>query len=126
MTYEINLNGGTIKLPKYSFKIAEKLEEQEKMNAGNSSIIDKCGSMYELFEYIFGKEKVVEILGEFNDCDPNEINILYLDIIDAYNSPLTAKQTNQTDSKLEKIGASMTKIDKVLSTLKSVEDLNKE
>lgn len=121
MNYEVRLNDRVIALPKYSFKIAGMLEAQETMNSSTDSLIAKCKSMYSLFCELLTENTVKDILGEFDSCDPNEINLLYLDIINSYNSPLMEKQTMQNNSNLDKIGENMSRIDKMLQTLDAVE-----
>lgn len=86
--YTVNFNEEEVKLPKYTFDIANKIEKQEVTNSGNSKFQDKCRSMHSLLESLLGKEKISELLGSFKDSDPNDINILYLSIVQAYSDPV--------------------------------------
>ena len=46
--------------------------------------------MYELVCDLLGQENCEKALGKFNNVDPNELNILYLSIVQVYNKPLTS------------------------------------
>ena len=48
MTYSIIINNETVNLPDYTFSIADKIEEQERINSGNGKFRDKCRGMYDL------------------------------------------------------------------------------
>lgn len=88
MEYTVTFNGNSYDLPKYTIAIAEKIERQEQINQGQMKLKDKCKLMYELCEDFIGKDKVVECIGKFNEVDPNELNILYLEIVTTYNKPV--------------------------------------
>lgn len=87
-TYSVNFNGEEVKLPKYTFDIANKIEKQEVTNSGTSKFQDKCKSMYSLIESLLGRDRISELIGSFKDSDPNDINILYLLIVQAYSDPV--------------------------------------
>lgn len=40
--------------------------------------------MYKFESELIGKQKLSELIGDFNDCDPNDINLLYLKIVASY------------------------------------------
>ena len=104
MNYEVEYQGETFELPAYNFKIAEKLEVQEKVNAGNDTIKNKCRKMYNLISELIGSDNVKQALGEFEDTDPNAINLLYLNIVRTYNKPLQEYNTEQIeDAQLDKL-----------------------
>lgn len=88
MEYTVIWNGQSYDLPCYSLKISEKLEEIENINRSSAKFREKCKKMYDLAEFVIGKQAVLEILGKFDDSDPNKVNILYLEILKSYNKPL--------------------------------------
>lgn len=89
MDYQVEFNGDVFTLPKYNLKIAEQLEKQELYNAKPElGFKEKCRKMYELVCSLLGQENCEKALGKFNNVDPNELNILYLSIIQTYNKPL--------------------------------------
>jgi len=89
MDYQVEFNGDVFTLPKYNLKIAEQLEKQELYNSKPGlHFKEKCKGMYELVCTLLGQENCEKALGKFNNVDPNELNILYLSIIQTYNKPL--------------------------------------
>ena len=121
MDYSMTVNGMVIELPKYTFEIAEKIERQEIVNSGTSKFKDKCKSMYTTICNIIGDEKVSETIGAFNETDPNLINIMYLELIKAYNKPIEEfNQNNLTDS-LQNSG--IEDITKLLNSLQNIDKL---
>lgn len=91
MDYQVEFNGDVYTLPKYNLKIAEQLEKQEAFNSKTElGFKEKCRKMYELVCDLLGQENCEKALGKFNNVDPNELNILYLSIVQVYNKPLTS------------------------------------
>lgn len=86
MKYTINEDGKIYELPKFSVKISEDMERVE--NLDSKSIREKLKKRYDFCFKILGKENTEEIIGTFLDADPNIINMVYMDIATAYNSPL--------------------------------------
>lgn len=101
MNYTLNYGGESFELPPYNLSIADKLEKQEAINTGNGRFRDKCNSMYILITELLGKDTVENLIGKFVDCDPNEINIVYLLITRAYSKPLTEYTQNESFESLE-------------------------
>lgn len=101
MDYILNFNGEEVELPKYSFTIANRLEKQEDMNVGNASYQDKFKGMYNVVADIIGKDKIKDLIGTFLQCDPNEINILYLKVLETYNTPLTDFNMQRTNDLID-------------------------
>lgn len=127
MEYVINRNGEEFAIPKYSMKIATKLETTELLNnKASADFKSKCKSMYDFCSEMLGKDVVISLIGKFDDSDPNEINILYLDIVKAYNKPLEQYQNEVAKEKFESMEIdkmtelfnSLANSDKVLSKLK--------
>lgn len=101
MNYTLNYGGESFELPPYNLSIADKLEKQEAINTGNGRFRDKCNSMYILITELLGKDTVENLIGKFVDCDPNEINIVYLLITRAYSKPLTEYTQSESFESLE-------------------------
>ena len=77
--------------------------------------------MYATICSIIGDEKVSETIGAFNETDPNLINIMYLELIKAYNKPIEEfNQNNLTDS-LQNSG--IEDITKLLNSLQNIDKL---
>lgn len=124
MEYEIIWNGETYQIPGYSLKIADKLEEIELLNRGNQKFRDKCKKMYDFIGDILTKSIATQLLGKFDESDPNNINILYLEIVKTYNKPLV--DYNKSDAE-EKLNAP--ELDKVIELVKAIpqlKELNKQ
>ena len=100
--YLVSFNGTELELPNYNFTIAAKIEEIEANNKKSSSMKfkEKCRKMYNFEVELLGKDKMKNIIGEFDTCDPNDINILYLGIVNCYNQPISQYTQEQTDAQL--------------------------
>lgn len=123
MEYSILENGKTYDLPKYNLKISAKMEVVENFKRTGASACDKIRKMYDFIAEIIGKENAVEILGKVDDADPNYINIVYLDIVRAYNKPLAEyeneRQAEQLDNDI------FEKLDKLVKGVNALNTLNK-
>ena len=100
MQYNINYNDTVVTLPKYSLKIAEMLEQQDKINSSPIKFREKCKTMFTTLENIIGNEKISELLGKFEECDPDDINLLYLSTVKAYGEPLNNYNTDSVYNSL--------------------------
>lgn len=107
MRYFVTMNNETVDLPDYTFGIADKIEDQERLNSGNGKFRDKCKGMYDLICSLIGKDKVESQIGKFPDCDPNMVNIIYLDIIKAYNKPLNDYNMDENQTKFNEAFSTM-------------------
>ena len=100
MEYTVIYNGQSYDMPNYSIKISEKLEEIELLNRGNQKFRDKCKKMYDFIGEILTKHVANELIGKFEDSDPNTINILYLEIVKSYNKPLMDYNDAEVEKKI--------------------------
>ena len=115
MQYTVIINGISYDIPCYSISISEDLEKIELLNNGNQKFREKCKNMYDFICKILGKENSLEILGKFENSDPNTINITYLEIVKSYNKPLSDYNLENSEQKL-----SSDLVDKILELAKIV------
>lgn len=121
MSYSIIFNGTDINLPNYSFTIANKIEEIEISNNNVSKKFkDKCNLMYKFESELIGKQQLSELIGEFNDCDPNDINLLYLKIVESYQRPIADYNSEATESKMN--DANLSKLLEVLNAVSNISE----
>ena len=120
MQYNINYNDTVVTLPKYSLKIAEMLEQQDKINSSPIKFREKCKTMFTTLENIIGNEKISELLGKFEECDPNDINLLYLSTVKAYGEPLNNYNTDSVYNSLNDM-----QVDKLTRLMDALEKANK-
>ena len=120
MQYNINYNDTVVTLPKYSLKIAEMLEQQDKINSSPIKFREKCKTMFTTLENIIGKNDISELLGKFEECDPNEINLLYLSTVKAYSEPLKSYNTDSVYNSLNDM-----QIDKLTRLMDALEKADK-
>lgn len=125
MEYVLNFKGQTIKLPAYNLVMADKLEKQEKINNSAKSLLDKCTSMYELCSELIGKELLENLIGTLDTLDPNELNMLYLSIINSYNSPLSEFSQSQANDKLSRVSDTMSQLSTLLNNVEVLKNLQK-
>ena len=125
MDYRLNFKGQTIKLPAYSLALAEKLEKQETINSGGKSLLEKCTSMYDLCSELIGNDLVKNIIGTLDTLDPNELNMLYLTIINSYNAPLSEFSQSQANDKLSRVSDTMSQLSTLLNNVEVLKGLQK-
>lgn len=89
MNYTLIWEMQEIELPEYTFTIAEGIEKCENQAHLKKTYKDKCKVMYDFIKSILGAETLNELIGDFKNCDPNKINLIYLRIVSAYNKPIT-------------------------------------
>lgn len=125
MKYTIEFKDIDLELPNYNLDIAEALEKADKVNMSESkSYREKTETLYNTISNILGKDKVVELVGKLKECDPNDIQILFLTIGHSYNKPVDDYQdkiTEETMSKLEdmkEVAEQMNKVPDTVTRLK--------
>lgn len=117
MNYEITLeNGNVLQLPRYSMVIAKKLENADKVNAGQQSFEKKTRAVYDIVSDIIGKDKVKENIGEFAEVDPNAVYILYMRIVREYNRPIDEFNREKLEQSLES-----SQVEKITSIIDAAE-----
>ena len=119
--YSIVFNGTEVNLPNYRFTTANKIEEIEiSNNNAGKKFKDKCNLMYKFESELIGKQQLSELIGDFNDCDPNDINLLYLKIVASYQKPITDYNSEATESKMN--DANLSKLLEVLNAVSNISD----
>ena len=101
MEYKVMFKGEMVELPQYSLEIAEKIEKTEQNKLSTNGIREQLKMMYDCLASIIGKTEVKSVLGEFAKSDPNDINILYLEMIKSFNEPYDTYQSAAIDEKLD-------------------------
>ena len=123
MNYQINVNGSTYALPTYNIKIMQMLDEQEKKNNDASvDILDKLKSLYNTCESLI--PNLSAIIGSFDSLDPNELNLVYLNIIQAYSEPVNSHNNDEANNKIQDALSSIEGADKMVELIEKLEKLN--
>ena len=123
MNYQINVNGSTYALPTYNIKIMQMLDEQEKKNNDASvDILDKLKSLYNTCESLI--PNLSAIIGTFDSLDPNELNLVYLNIIQAYSEPVNSHNNDEAKTKIQDALSSIEGADKMVELIEKIEKLN--
>ena len=103
MKYEVELNNVLIELPKYNLSISDKIESVESYINSDYKFKDKCKKIYDFISFLITKEEVQNILGSLNELDPNELNILYLSVVDEYNKPTESYNSEKGIKRIEEL-----------------------
>ena len=124
--YSITLEatGETIHLPDYTVDIAEKIESVMLYADTKARFRDKIKKMYDFLDKLLGKEVVVGQFGKFENCDPNDINLLFLKITDAYNRPVSDYNDDKIVEKLDK--TQIDKLSKIVDSADKIKNLDKK
>lgn len=121
MDYSIEINGNAIELPKYTISVMEKIEQLEKSSNSSASAKSKLQTMYNFLCDLVGKDKIEEVIGKFNDADPNNINITYLSIVREYNKPLNDYEMSEGLEQIKELNNSdIAKLGETISKLEGV------
>ena len=123
MEYNVDFNGNDYSILPYSFAVASKIENVEKNNISNASFKDKCKKMYDFCSDVMGAGAIDECLGKFDKADPNNINILYLSIVNTYNKPLSDFNAEKTGEVLS--SDTLEQLTKILAVADKVSELQK-
>ena len=121
MKYSIEFNSQDIDLPNYNLDIAEALEKADRANMSEKPYREKTEILYKTLGEILGKNNVEELVGKLKECDPNDIQILFLTISNSYNKPVDdyqEKQTQEAMSRLDNVKEVAEIINKVPDKLK--------
>ena len=116
--------GETIHLPDYTVDIAEKIESVMLYADTKARFRDKIKKMYDFLSNLLGKEKVIEQFGKFETCDPNDINLLFLRIKDAYNRPVADYNDDKIVEKLDK--TQIDKLSKIVDSADKIKNFDKK
>ena len=123
MNYQINVNESTYALPTYNIKIMQMLDEHEKKNNDASvDILDKLKSLYNTCESLI--PNLSAIIGSFDSLDPNELNLVYLNIIQAYSEPVNSHNNDEAKTKIQDALSSIEGADKMVELIEKLEKLN--
>lgn len=124
MVYTIIENEKSYDLPQYNLKISAKMEAVEKFKTTAASASDKIRKMYGFITELVGKENAVEMIGKVDEADPNMINIVYLDIVRAYNKPLMDYEKERQAEQVN--NEAFEKLEKLMSNLNVLQAMNKK
>ena len=124
MKYSIEFKDIDLELPNYNLDIAEALEKADKANMSESkSYREKTEILYKTLSNVLGSEKVEELVGKLKECDPNDIQILFLTIGNEYNKPVDKFQEQQYEQTLHKLDGVTDLADKLSKVPDTVERL---
>lgn len=110
--------GDAVSLPAYTMCIAEEIEQVTLFSDSDARFRDKLKKMYTFLSSLLGESELVDLIGEFKDVDPNVVNIMFLGIVDTYNSPLTNYSNDKIASKIDE-----SQLNKVAQLVESTEKL---
>lgn len=114
--YSILFEGKKIELPKYSVALALQIEDLDRVEG---TVSDKLKALYDFVESLIG-EQITELIGSFDDVDPNMLNILFLQIVNCYNKPLNDYNMKEATKIMDDPN-----IKKTLDTIDKVVEANK-
>lgn len=118
--YSLIFDEKSIELPKYSFEIADRLTKVEAVINSGQAYKKKCEEIFKFEKELLGKEIVDDIVGDFSTCDPNDIMLLYMGIVDCYNQPIVEKKSEQLQKTFDSVDLS--KISKLTDSINKLEN----
>lgn len=121
MKYSFVFKGKTYELPNYNVEMVRKLEELDARGA-NASASEQLQLLYNYVNETLGEEVTNTILGDFDNADPNEINMIYMDIVNAYHRPLEERELKERESQVKE-NFKAVQSDKVIDLLNAIGQL---
>lgn len=121
MKYSFVFKGKTYELPNYNVEMVRKLEELDERGA-NASASEQLQLLYNYVNETLGEEVTNTILGDFDNADPNEINMIYMDIVNAYHRPLEERELKERESQVKE-NFKAVQSDKVIDLLNAIGQL---
>lgn len=100
MKYSFVFKGKTYELPNYNVEMVRKLEELDERGA-NASASEQLQLLYNYVNETLGEEVTNTILGDFDNADPNEVNMIYMDIVNAYHRPLEERELKEREAQVK-------------------------
>lgn len=101
MKYSFVFQNKSYNLPNYNVEMVRKLEALDEQGA-NASSSEQLQLLYNYINETLGEEVTNNILGGFDDADPNEINIVYGSIVNAYHKPLEEHELKEHEAFINK------------------------
>lgn len=117
MQYSIEIDGKEFNLSPYTVDISEQIEYIETKNNGPGKFREKLKNMYDFL--VKTVDGAAEYLGDFRECDPNKINLMFLRIIRSYNGPVENYEREQTNRQFD--DESVGKVIKLLELMSTVD-----
>ena len=121
MKYSFVFKGKTYELPNYNVEMVRKLEELDERGA-NASASEQLQLLYNYVNETLGEEVTNTILGDFDNADPNEVNMIYMDIVNAYHRPLEERELKEREAQVKE-NFKAVQSDKVIDLLNAIGQL---
>lgn len=106
MEYKIEHEGVIISLPAYSFDIDDRIAEVTKSISKAGTTVRKATEVMYNFILKLLDDGTEDLIGTRDACDPNEVRIVYMKIIDAYAAPVNDYQSKSLNGKIDIDGLS--------------------
>lgn len=97
MRYSIVHSGKAIELPRYSFAIDDDIANLTAGINRGGGVRKTCKLMYDFLVELLGSDEVTDLVGAFDDCDPNDLQIVVKEVLSAYAEPLVAYDQDKLD-----------------------------
>jgi hypothetical protein len=105
------------------------MEAMEKLSQeleAATSVKDKLKKKYDFIQKIIDKEAMIDLVGKFNDADPNDINIIFDMIINEYDRPYNEHTMQERMAEFEAFNTDGVKaITELSENISKIENLNK-
>ena len=100
MKYSFVFQNKSYNLLNYKVEMVRKLEALDEQGA-NASSSEQLQLLYNYINETLGEEVTNNILGAFDDADPNEINTVKGWIVNAYHKPLAEHELKERESEMK-------------------------
>lgn len=104
MDYIVEFNNAEYSLAPYTIAVADKIEKLESTTSKLLGLKEKVKNIYKFLEDVMSKEVVQQVIGTFDNVDPNAVYLLYFNVIKSYNKPITEYNNDNVRENLDTAG----------------------
>jgi len=127
--YILEHNGEELELPRFTCELQDKIKDALKINNSDTkSLKEKREHLYKLECDLIGKDKTEDFIGgDLKECDPNEIQTLFIHICREYDKPIDEVNAEEKQGTMEYMGQMKglaEEMNKVPETVKKVKGMN--
>ena len=122
--YSVMINNVTVELVDYNVALMEAMENLGHELEATASVKDKLKKKYDFIIKVSDKEVITDLLGKFEEADPNDISITFDRIVGTYDKPYNEHAIKEHMADLEVFNSdginALTKLSESVSNISNI------
>ena len=122
--YSLMINNVTVELVDYNVALMEAMENLGHELEAITSVKDKLKKKYDFIVKVSDKEVITDLLGKFEEADPNDISITFDRIVGTYDKPYNEHTMKEHMADLEVFNSdglnALTKLSESVSNISNI------